>query len=81
MAKFTDIPVSLCARWFDFTFCDGVNPSHTIAAVVEPNVETTIRRITGRKDWRALEIARTVPVIDPLSAVIVPTAGTIPTNM
>lgn len=58
----------------------GVNPSHTIAAVAERNVETTIGRITGRKDWCAPEVARTVPVIDPLSAVTVPAGGTPPTN-
>ena len=35
----------------------GVNPSHTITAVAERCIETAIRRMTGRPDWVAPEMA------------------------
>jgi cholesterol oxidase len=44
----------------------GVNPSHTIAAVAERNIEAVIRRTTGKGDWRAPEAMKAKPVIDPL---------------
>jgi cholesterol oxidase len=56
----------------------GVNPSHTIAAVAERNIETAIRKITGQPRWIAPERARAVPVRDPLAAVRIPAGGTKP---
>jgi cholesterol oxidase len=47
----------------------GVNPSHTIAAVVERNIERIIRRVTGDRDWVAPERPLAKPVPDPLAAV------------
>jgi cholesterol oxidase len=49
----------------------GANPSHTIAAVAERNIEAAIRRFTGNKDWRAPEAAAARPLIEPLSGVVV----------
>jgi cholesterol oxidase len=54
----------------------GVNPSHTIAAVAERNVETAIRRIKGNTAWRAPEAARAQPVIDPLTQLTIPAGST-----
>jgi len=56
----------------------GVNPSHTIAAVAERNIETAIRKITGKPRWVAPERAKTVPVRDPLTDVTIPAGGTKP---
>ena len=47
----------------------GVNPSHTIAAVAEPNVEGAIRKLTGKAAWRAPEAANAQPVKDPLAGI------------
>ena len=47
----------------------GVNPSHTIAAVAERNVEAAIRKLTGNPGWRAPEAAYAQPVADPLAGV------------
>ncbi len=54
----------------------GVNPSHTIAAVAERNIEIAIRKITGNSSWRAPETASAAPVIDPLAQVTIPAGGT-----
>jgi cholesterol oxidase len=53
----------------------GVNPSHTIAAVAERNIETVIRRVTSKADWRAPEAAKAKPVIDPLSQLTIAPEG------
>jgi cholesterol oxidase len=47
----------------------GVNPSHTIAAVAERNVERAIRKLTGNAAWRAPEAASAKPVKDPLAGI------------
>jgi cholesterol oxidase len=44
----------------------GVNPSHTIAAVAERNVEAAIRKLTGKAAWRAPEASSARPIEDPL---------------
>jgi cholesterol oxidase len=44
----------------------GVNPSHTIAAVAERNVEAAIRKLTGNAAWRAPEASSARPIEDPL---------------
>lgn len=44
----------------------GVNPSHTIAAVAERNVEAAIRKLTGNAAWRAPEASSARPIDDPL---------------
>lgn len=54
----------------------GVNPSFTIAAVAERNIEAAIRRITDRAGWRAPEREFAVPVPDPLDEVRIPVGGT-----
>jgi cholesterol oxidase len=56
----------------------GVNPSHTIAAVGERNIEAAIRRFTGNRNWRAPEAADARPVIDPLESLTIPPGGTLP---
>lgn len=47
----------------------GVNPSHTIAAVAERNVEGAIRKLTGNAAWRAPEAASAHPIKDPLAGI------------
>ncbi|NGO43757.1 GMC oxidoreductase [Streptomyces ureilyticus] len=54
----------------------GVNPSFTIAAVAERNIEAAIRRITGQAEWRAPEREFAVPVPDPLDEMRIPVGGT-----
>jgi len=44
-----------------------VNPSHTIAAVAERNVEAAIRKLTGNLAWRAPEAVHAQPIRDPLT--------------
>ncbi|WP_437594665.1 FAD-dependent oxidoreductase [Sorangium sp. So ce1000] len=56
----------------------GVNPSHTIAAVTERNIERIIRRITGEPGWTPPERAHAAPYADPLTAIAIPAAGTAP---
>ncbi|HEX2300104.1 MAG TPA: GMC family oxidoreductase, partial [Pseudonocardiaceae bacterium] len=56
----------------------GVNPSHTVAAVAERNIETAIRKITGNRTWVAPERALAAPVHEPLGAVTIPLGGTRP---
>ncbi len=46
----------------------GVNPSATIAAVAERNVERLIRRLIGDPDWRAPETASVRPLAVPEDA-------------
>ncbi|MFZ0657835.1 MAG: GMC family oxidoreductase [Candidatus Binataceae bacterium] len=58
----------------------GVNPSHTIAAVAERNIETAIRRLKDDDRWRAPDMDHAVPVIDPLTSIVIPPGGTLPTN-
>lgn len=54
----------------------GVNPSHTIAAVAERNVESAIRRIKSDAAWSAPEAPRARPVVDPLSQLTIPAGNT-----
>jgi cholesterol oxidase len=56
----------------------GANPSHTIAAVAERNVELAIRRITGDRNWQAPERRLATPIHDPLSTVVIPPRGVPP---
>jgi cholesterol oxidase len=56
----------------------GVNPSHTIAAVAERNIEHIIRQWKGDSEWRAPERAEVSPFADPLDRVVVPVGGTLP---
>jgi cholesterol oxidase len=58
----------------------GVNPSHTIAAVAERNIEQAIRRFKPDSNWRAPDAVHAIPIIDPLTAVTIPPGGTVPTN-
>ncbi|GDY28542.1 GMC oxidoreductase [Gandjariella thermophila] len=55
----------------------GVNPSHTIAAVAERNIETAIAGMTGRRH-RAPEWKHVHRVTDPLSTLVIPEKGTRP---
>jgi cholesterol oxidase len=54
----------------------GVNPSHTITAVAERNIEAAIRKIKGEPNWQAPERAQAHPIVDPVSKIIVPAGGT-----
>ena len=57
----------------------GANPSHTIAAVAERNIESAIRKYgKGTTDWQAPQTALAKPVRDPLSEVVTPAGGTRP---
>ncbi|WP_438026076.1 GMC family oxidoreductase [Sorangium sp. So ce233] len=56
----------------------GVNPSHTIAAVAERNIERIVRRVTGQPDWSPPERRDVRPFVDALSQVSVPPEGTAP---
>jgi len=58
----------------------GVNPSHTIAAVAERDIEAAIRRFTEIRNWRAPEAAFAKPIVDPLESITIPPDGTFPTN-
>jgi cholesterol oxidase len=58
----------------------GVNPSHTIAAVAERNIERFIRQWTNDSAWRAPERAFAKPIVDPVSRVQIPKGGTLPTK-
>ncbi len=53
----------------------GVNPSHTIAAVAERNIEAIIRR-TRANGWSADEKAKATPIVDPVSKISIPKGGT-----
>jgi cholesterol oxidase len=54
----------------------GTNPSATIAAVAERNVEHFVRARLGRPDWQPPERAQVTPVREPLAAVSIPVGGT-----
>ncbi len=56
----------------------GVNPSHTISAVAERNIEIAARRLTGNGTWTAPERAKAVPIVDPLDRIFIPAGGTRP---
>ncbi len=56
----------------------GVNPSHTIAAVAERNIEAAIRRFKSDPTWRAPESSHAAPIVDPLRAISIPAEGTLP---
>jgi len=56
----------------------GANPSHTITAVAERNVEAAIRRITADRTWRAPEWPVVTPIHEPLDDVRIPDGGTVP---
>lgn len=58
----------------------GVNPSHTIAAVAEKNVEGFVRAWLKDPTWVPPERALARSVIDPLSRVQIPEGGTAPTR-
>lgn len=58
----------------------GVNPSHTIAAVAERNIERAIRKITGKACWVAPQRALAAPVREPMDALTIPLSGTPPTR-
>jgi cholesterol oxidase len=58
----------------------GVNPSHTIAAVAERNVERFIRRWRKDAAWAPPERGHVVPVVDPVSRIEIPRGGTAPTR-
>jgi len=53
----------------------GANPSHTIAAVAERNVERAIRKYTGSPNWSAPESKNARPIEDPLTKINVPSDG------
>lgn len=55
----------------------GSNPSHTIAAVAERNIEAIIRNITENPGWRAPERALAPRIAEPFDRVRVPVGGTI----
>src|SRR5208283_5581778 len=50
------------------------NPSHTIIAMAERNVEAAIRRIVNDPDWHAPE-APAPSIVDPLLNVVIPPEG------
>jgi hypothetical protein len=55
----------------------GANPSHTITAMAERNIEVAIRRIVNDPNWHAPE-APAPSVVDPLSNVVIPPGGVPP---
>jgi cholesterol oxidase len=58
----------------------GVNPSHTIAAVAERNLELFIQGLPGKNSWHSPQFALKTPLVDPLSSIVVPPGGTAPTQ-
>ena len=56
----------------------GVNPSSTIAAVAERNIEAIIRLLPGKSGWKAPEWPNVTPIDDPVSAIVVPPEGVKP---
>ena len=56
----------------------GTNPSHTIAAVAERNIELFIRRYKNDPAWMAPERGKVQPVVEPMNAVQIPKDGTAP---
>ncbi|HEX4446649.1 MAG TPA: GMC family oxidoreductase [Polyangiaceae bacterium] len=57
----------------------GVNPSHTIAAVAERNIEQFIRLWKNDPRWAPPERQWAKPIVDPVSGVTIPEGGTAPT--
>jgi cholesterol oxidase len=57
----------------------GANPSHTIAAVAERNIESAIRAIRNDPNWRAPGWPAP-PIVDPLLNVTIPPDGVPPLN-
>lgn len=55
----------------------GVNPSHTIAAVAERNIESIIRTLKNEPGWRAPEMAAAQHVVEPVSQLVIPKEGTV----
>jgi cholesterol oxidase len=53
----------------------GVNPSSTIAAVAERNIEAIIRQLPGKGEWKAPEWPSVKPIHDPVSALTIPAEG------
>jgi cholesterol oxidase len=56
----------------------GTNPSHTIAAVAERNIERFIRRFKNAPAWRSPEAALAKPIEDPMNRLTIPKEGTAP---
>jgi cholesterol oxidase len=56
----------------------GVNPSSTIAAVAERNIEHYIRRRTGKPGWQPQERRHATRFEDPLDRIVIPRGGTRP---
>ncbi|MDB4990012.1 MAG: Cholesterol oxidase, partial [Myxococcaceae bacterium] len=56
----------------------GVNPSHTIAAVTERNIERVIRSVLRDPTWQAPERAMAPTIVDPLANIVIPPGGTAP---
>jgi cholesterol oxidase len=54
----------------------GVNPSHTITAVAERNIERAIRAIAGKEQWTAPERAAARPIEDPVTKLHIPIGST-----
>jgi cholesterol oxidase len=54
----------------------GANPSSTIAALAERNIEAAIRRIQTDRTWRAPDWAAVTPIHEPLDDVRIPPGGT-----
>src|SRR6185437_13299530 len=58
----------------------GVNPSHTIAAVAERNIEKAIRRMKNDTAWAPPERKKAVRIVDPLDNIVIPKDGTLAPN-
>ncbi|MGO9060602.1 MAG: GMC oxidoreductase [Candidatus Binataceae bacterium] len=58
----------------------GANPSHTIAAVAERNIEAAIRKIRNDSQWQAPQMPAAMQQVipEPLDNVTVPAGGTAP---
>ncbi len=59
----------------------GANPSHTIAAVAERNVEAAIRKYSADHNWTAPEATFAQPIDDPLSDLTIPPEGVLPVDV
>jgi cholesterol oxidase len=59
----------------------GVNPSSTIAAVAERNIERIIRDALNNPAWEAPERAKAKPIDDPVSGIKVPPGGVAPSRV
>ncbi len=54
----------------------GTNPSHTIAAVAERNIERFLQRYKHEPTWRSREAALARPIEEPLDRLTIPKRGT-----